>query len=290
MNDFYVTLPSNTNFEDNTIGSFRVQLPKRIQLEGNWAVGLTEIVYPHSWNNIIDEWVSFKRYNIDDDTTEIKRVKITPGYYDNIQDLIKAINTCLANQYLHGKNKFEWDKTINRVKATNDPTWYMVLSVGLNYMLGSVHSINNTDQIATYPPVKKANFKDKGITKSNKKQYLKKRRPKDLKPIDTLLKIVTNQIATYPPDLSRGMTMMYVYSDIVMKQIVGDTMAPLLRTVKLEGDAGDTVEKIFQAPHYIPLLKRDFDHIKVYIRSDTGEPMPFLYGKILVKLHFKRNG
>ena len=52
---FYPHLPSNSRldtFLDNTLTEYRVGLPQTITLEGEWEVALTEIHYPHSWNNI----------------------------------------------------------------------------------------------------------------------------------------------------------------------------------------------------------------------------------------------
>ena len=52
---FYPQLPSDSRldtFLDNTLAEYRVGLPQTITLEGEWEVALTEIHYPHSWNNI----------------------------------------------------------------------------------------------------------------------------------------------------------------------------------------------------------------------------------------------
>ena len=52
---FYLHLPSNSSvdkFPMNTLSEYRVGLPQTIALEGDWEVALTEIHYPHSWNNV----------------------------------------------------------------------------------------------------------------------------------------------------------------------------------------------------------------------------------------------
>ena len=44
---FYLTLPSDasaTYYPDNTIARYVVKLPERIRLDGNYEVGLSEIV------------------------------------------------------------------------------------------------------------------------------------------------------------------------------------------------------------------------------------------------------
>ena len=57
MQDFYVTLPSNTPDKRNSTSNFRVRLPEEIQLPpGAWEVALVEIQFPCSWNNVTDEY------------------------------------------------------------------------------------------------------------------------------------------------------------------------------------------------------------------------------------------
>ena len=55
MRAFYVTLPSNSSmniFPSNTLTNYVTQLPNSIYLDGEWEVGLAEIQYPYTWNNI----------------------------------------------------------------------------------------------------------------------------------------------------------------------------------------------------------------------------------------------
>ena len=52
---FYLHLPSNSSlnkFPNNTLTEYRVGLPQTVSLTGDWEVGLTEIHYPDSWNNV----------------------------------------------------------------------------------------------------------------------------------------------------------------------------------------------------------------------------------------------
>jgi hypothetical protein len=43
----------------------------------------------------------------------------------------------------------------------------------------------------------------------------------------------------------------------------------------------------FFKPYFIPVSVTTIDTIEINIRDDTGEPIHFEAGKILVKLHFK---
>ena len=62
MSQFYLTLPSNSFLANQSgaeeqptlqlLSKFRVQLPQKIRLEGDWEVALSEVMYPNSWFNI----------------------------------------------------------------------------------------------------------------------------------------------------------------------------------------------------------------------------------------------
>lgn len=45
---------------------------------------------------------------------------------------------------------------------------------------------------------------------------------------------------------------------------------------------------IFSSPQYVPVLKREFENIEIDIRTETGAHVPFLFGTVCVKLHFKK--
>ena len=47
-------------------------------------------------------------------------------------------------------------------------------------------------------------------------------------------------VAKYPPDITSGFNTLYVYCDLIQPQIVGNVLAPLLRTVPLTGEVQQT--------------------------------------------------
>jgi hypothetical protein len=82
---------------------------------------------------------------------------------------------------------------------------------------------------------------------------------------------------------------MYVYSDIVEQQYVGDVMARLLRVVKLNYvSCGNQVADIFTLPHYVPVCKSEFQEVEIHIKDDQGKPIPFSSGTSIVVLHFRK--
>jgi len=91
-------------------------------------------------------------------------------------------------------------------------------------------------------------------------------------------------------DINRGVTVIYVYYDILEYVLVGDTKAPLLRLVPADGPNGESIYKVFDEKSffYIPLQKKNFDSIEVDIMDDFGEGIPFKTGKLAVTLHFRQ--
>jgi len=91
----------------------------------------------------------------------------------------------------------------------------------------------------------------------------------------------------FPPTI--GSAYMYVYCDLVEHVPVGDTKAPLLRIVNRMSDrGGENVHESFNHPLYIPLQKRYFDTVEIYLMTDTGLPISFRFGKSFVVLEFRR--
>ena len=81
---------------------------------------------------------------------------------------------------------------------------------------------------------------------------------------------------------------LYVYCNLAESVPVGDVEAPLLRVVSAKGKNGEMQQRNFDQLRYIPLQKKHFDSVEVFIRDDLGNPIPFESGKLLVTLHFKR--
>ena len=100
--------------------------------------------------------------------------------------------------------------------------------------------------------------------------------------------VTGQQKSPFPPDLEGGINTLYVYTDIVDEQRVGDVTAPLLRIVSVpRRRAGEFVTFTYGTPHYVPVKSKYVDTIQVDIRSDFGEKIPFQRGRVVIKLHFR---
>ena len=89
-------------------------------------------------------------------------------------------------------------------------------------------------------------------------------------------------------DVNQGYYSLYVYCNLIEPWLVGDSRAPLLHIVPIEGHNGQMITKTYQHIHYLPLLQKHFQTIEIDIKKDTGEHVPFELGKLVVTLHFRK--
>ena len=88
-------------------------------------------------------------------------------------------------------------------------------------------------------------------------------------------------------DMQRGFYSLFVFCDVVEYVVVGDFKAPSLRTVNIISKEGLTINRIFQTVQYVPVQRKQFSTIEIDIRDDTGRPVPFQRGKVIVTFHFR---
>ena len=68
-------------------------------------------------------------------------------------------------------------------------------------------------------------------------------------------------------------------------------MAPLLRIVDMRRKKSyGRMHQVLHPPGYVPVQKKHFDTIEINIMTDTGDVVPFVHGKSVAVLEFKRIG
>ena len=80
----------------------------------------------------------------------------------------------------------------------------------------------------------------------------------------------------------------YVYSDLIESQVVGDAQANLLRMLVPRGQPGNMITEEVKVPSYHRLRTTVFSSVAINIRGDTGQLIPFASGAVRVTLHFWR--
>ena len=91
-----------------------------------------------------------------------------------------------------------------------------------------------------------------------------------------------------PVNVNLGYDILYIYTDCVEQQLVGDVQAQLLRNVSVNNADQISIQKTsFESPHYIQVSQRNFDTIEINVRDEIGRKVPFQFGQVVVKLHFR---
>ena len=296
MNEFYLTLPSNTNQAGNIPQKFTVRLPYKMRLEGNWEVGLAEIMYPYTWKNV-DGWPLRSIKDKLPVTSEPEpygntmsmyfvpgkvwfEVIVPPGYYATPLEFLKAIQKGVHRvgrmidiRAPKRRDKRDVPKQPKNVAPSAPTLIERALKFSYDSVLHRMKISFNKDIIG-------------GIVIPSRLQYMMGLTDR----VNASIRITEEYtVAKYPVDLHAGFYALYVYCSLVENQIVGNALVPLLRMVHIEGQHGETTDQIFQNPHYVPLVTREFDCIEINIKDDTNQFVPFEYGKIVVKLHFRKH-
>ncbi|KAH7694694.1 hypothetical protein AAVH_38255, partial [Aphelenchoides avenae] len=84
---------------------FTVRLPRKLEFNTPWRVGLTNIIYPYSWPNIGTDGSQYMDVEWRDGS--ITRVKVPSKSYRSVQDLTKAIKEALEG----------WERNICVIRA-----------------------------------------------------------------------------------------------------------------------------------------------------------------------------
>lgn len=112
MSDFYVYLPSNTEFlPTNKSNNYVTKLAKEISLSGRWQVCMKEIHYPRTWATLSPHESSFVVMRGGGDWEE---VNIDSGYYNTPRALVKAVNNAMGDDQV----SFTYSVASRRVTAS----------------------------------------------------------------------------------------------------------------------------------------------------------------------------
>lgn len=280
--DFYLTLQSDssqTYYPENVVTHFRTHLKDRVELRGKWMVGLAEVIYPHTWNNIDDSCYVLIRPEKDRPENRflkaIRRAYMAHGYYDSVTKIIEGLKHPLRD---HTKDvEIFLTDVYHRVIVKKTTPWFdIAFSPQLCQLLGfkpdsflseeafykRVHTTWLEDS-ETWPLGEPGRSRSVGRTTED---------------------FVTGDFA---PDFKR-INELYIYTDIIEPQYVGDIKTQLLRIIKTDLEHGQLHQRSFEKPHYVPLQNTSFQTIEVDIRDALGNPVSFEFGRCTVKLHFKQ--
>jgi len=272
---FYVTLPSNSSrdfFAQNTISNFTTQLKIPITLNGPYEVALVEITYDHCWDVDMGELVYFHS-----DPNVLFRTQITLRDGENFPDFLSRINYDIGEKIVayEIEKKKQSNPELNKTEIADKLTQELVTSKNVPIILFKEHKLIFNTMGEDHHFVLSGLFGE--ILGVN----------------NTLLNQKSKfiNVSTYNRNFY-FITSLYIYSDIIKYQYVGDELAPLLRNVVVPNSAKTTQNIIYDSPHYLPVNKTIIDNINISIRDEIGNFIHFKRGKSIVKLHFRpiKNG
>lgn len=239
---FNVTLSSEDCaklYPGNHTANFKVRLPRQLNLNETWRVGLADVTFNNS------------RFTFDrgqkvavrsDDKAFDSEVVIAPALYESIEMLIAEINKQVAREI-----------SIETVPK-------------LEFSEGKV-SVKN----GYYTNVKRKRISI-GLEFS------------------TTLKNILGIDRWGIPSLNARQPIIFVYSDIVKKRVVGDVAVRLLRTIDpSKGRSfGSIVSLTFRNIYFCRLDVYDVREIELQLLDDTGLEPLFKYGSFRVTLQFRQ--
>ena len=96
-------------------------------------------------------------------------------------------------------------------------------------------------------------------------------------------------VAEHPVSIYENLHLVYVYCDLLEQVLVGDTKAPLLRIIDRTSPEKSNVMHVASNPvQYVPLQKKHFDTMAIKLATDGGERVPFVAGKWILIIEFRR--
>lgn len=307
QSEFQVTLPSTSSirfYPQNKPSHYNTMLKSPLHLEGEWEVALMDIQYPFNWNNFpggeiaviiqvrgvdgnshdlqfqshtadLQTKQTSNRYKLYDDSlskelrfkatdyymerhidyTAIIVVKIPPGYFKTVEALMSAFTDYFNNDNFEGPSAVKIFSVYNQITKVSKLSfeniqWCDVICRGNDF------------------------FKASGI------------KADDIG--DNYFRSSIMGLVTGPSELPTISTM-YVYTDIIKWQRVGDNEAPLLATLPIHGNPAEQLFWSFNPPYYIPVAQETINSIEIKLTTDEGELFPIeIPGKVICRLNFRR--
>ena len=264
---FYLQCPSNASmhmFPNNKLSEYTIHLETPLEVGDAYEVGLCEIQYPQSWDNIRRGSNRLSTHLIIKETDEVESnfdIEIPPGYYDSLPELMEKVRSSYTK---NKEGEFElkglkmiYNKTTRRVHVIADKMRYMAN----DYQVTSSVTITLKDDVA----------RALGLQNGTK--------------ISTGESIVSE----FPATVTGGFHQMYVYTDIIPPQPHPDGNVSILRTIAIDGKPNqEYLSKRFQNVYYMPLSRDIISTISFAILDETGKRVGFNFGKVLLVLHFRK--
>ena len=297
--EFQITLPSNASMKtspDNRPANYTTTLGSPLNIEGEWEVALIDVQYPHNWMNIPkDVYILF--------TFQPK--KLDRQFFVDIETITNYGKTAYSAET---KDELKVAGKIDFVQLNQAAAVFIRLPKGYYATVTELVTVINQciqDELNRMGPVAREKIKEIDIAYQvnpitrTLRLYLKGIDKLEVICLDKQVKSIFNKAKAELSDkaevlgeeklLWETISSIYVYTDIIKYQFIGDVKAPVLGLFPVQGKDGDQSYWCFQPPIYNPLQITDIPKINIQLVDDTGEEIPFAAdGKVVVRLHFRR--
>ena len=278
MKDFYLTLLSDScldTFPKNKQSNFTVRLDHPIIIDKeNWEVALAEIITPAEILNISD-------------SNNFFFLRITEQAAKTIKLPFVESDVCLDQDFCIDY-KLEIPKS-NYISA-NHLIYEMQKSIETKFK-ETLDQHNHSINIAYGNKSKRTKVRFTGEYKDDMHLIFPQPLAEILGVDKTFFgKPIGNEKHQfkYGVDLNTHSNRFYVYSDVANYTYIGDVTAPILRVIPFKYMQEEIhFHQEFLNLHYVPVAKSYIDQVHISIKGDTGEDIPFITGKTLIKLHFR---
>ena len=299
VEEFIVTLPSNasvTTYPNNHASSYTIALPKTLSLDGDFEVAVGDLQYPHNWTNFSEEYIVFAREEpVKENWHGVTTVK---GYYE------QGLETSMQDAIQKKTIKVNLNKDVKTRECREYLYYVIAIPKGYYADAGDIAKII----VSKFTDLTKSDNLNLDYTYNEKSNTLKFSSSnitwlRILSKNENLCRIFgfgkpTKLDSLYIWDplaeptskpLLDDFSTIYLYTDVIKYQIVGDTQAPLMGTLPVEGKYGEQDYWSFNTTYYMPVNKTSISSIEVRLCTETGELVAFEPGSTTVcKLHFRR--
>jgi hypothetical protein len=90
------------------------------------------------------------------------------------------------------------------------------------------------------------------------------------------------------PGIINPVQRMYIYANFIEPIDFNNKPIRLLKMVNTRGEAFKTVQEEFENPIYVPVEKGKISRVEVLIGDDSGGPVSFQSGTVVLTLHFRK--
>lgn len=281
---FYLTLTSDSSLKDypnNKTSSFKVSLPRTINLQGDWEIALQELHYPYTIHNVTEnnDKLIFEFKITAGGKTEFNsiEVQIPIGHYRNVEDIVGILNNLVDKSFdIKTKEDFT-EKTLFSLNSLTGKVvcsaWYRDLTTGKSIF-------------------KLARSLSGEVTIKPHRIYLQGTLAVLLGYNPFEHNLISELEAEHLPSVKLAISSkLLVYLNIIEHQLVGHTLVQVLKTVSTLDPAvsyGEMIEKHFPVLQYVDVMTSNFDIIEVDLRTSAGKFMPFAFGSSTLLLHLRR--